>query len=164
MKNIIKIIGVALLMTAFTQSSKAQVKFNAGAELGFAMNSGMGLAYGLALGLENPMGDNLGITFQTGYDIISVDGPASAALIPFQAGLKYYLTDNTEGIYLHGQAGMSMFLVSFGGSSNSETKLSFAPGAGYILNENIDLGLRYQMVLSSGSSLKMIALRAAYSF
>ena len=65
MKNILKVVGVALCLVAFTQNSNAQIKISAGADLGYVTNEGYGLAYGLALGIEKPLGDNMGLTFQT---------------------------------------------------------------------------------------------------
>jgi hypothetical protein len=169
MKNILKVVGVVLCLVAFTQNSNAQIKFSAGADLGYATNEGYGLMYGLALGVEKPLGDNMGLTFQTGYDIMSLEGEgASASLIPLQAGFKYYFTDNEGGLYAHGQLGMSMFKykidTGFGTYESSGSYLSYGAGVGFLVNENIDLGLRYNMVSSEGESLNYMALRAAYNF
>ncbi len=170
MKKIIKIAAALLLVIAFAQNSKAQFSFNAGLDVGFVMEEGMGLMYGLALGGELPIGDNMGLTFETGYDMIMVEGDgASAALIPFQAGLKYYFTDNEGGMYLHGQTGVTMYKVTvdlggFGTASASTTNLSFGVGPGFLVNEHIDLGADYNMILADGGSLSFIAVRAAYKF
>jgi Outer membrane protein beta-barrel domain len=171
MKKILKVIGVALCLVAFTQNSNAQINVSAGLDLGFVLEEGQGLTYGLALGLEKPLGDNMGLTFQTGYDIISVEGDgASAALIPFQAGFKYYFMDNESGFYGHGQLGMTTYRVTvdlggFGTVSGSSTNLSYAVGAGYLVSEHIDLGVRYNIVSGSeGTGIGYVALRAAYVF
>ena len=168
MKNLMKIAAALLLITAFAQDSNAQFKFNAGVELGFAMEDGMGLMYGLAVGGEFAAGDNMGITVETGYDMIAVDGDgASASVIPMQAGLKYYFDSNEGGMYLHGQAGFTIttVTVSFFGAtaSASSTNLSLAPGVGYVINEKIDIGADYNLVLGDGS-FGYIAARAAYKF
>lgn len=169
MKNILKVVGVALCLVAFTQNSSAQIKISAGADVGYVTNEGYGLAYGLALGVEKPLGDNMGLTFQTGYDMLAVEGEgASASLIPLQAGFKYYFTDNEGGFYGHGQLGVTMHKVKvdtgFGTYEASGSYLSYAAGVGYLVGEHFDLGLRYNIVASEGSSLNYIALRAAYVF
>jgi hypothetical protein len=169
MKNLMKVAATLLLIVAFTQNSKAQFKFNAGIDFGYVMEDGMGLMYGLAIGGEIPVGDNMGVTIESGYDMLAIEGEgASASLIPFQGGFKYYFDDNEGGMYLHGQAGYTIYTLTFEffgiTSSASEGYLSFAPGAGYLVNEHIDLGIDYNMILASGGSLKYIALRAAYKF
>lgn len=169
MKKLFKFIGVIILLTAFSFNSNAQFKASAGLELGFALEDGMGLIYGPAVGAEYGISDNMGITFQTGYDIISVDAEgASASLIPLQPGFKYYLNDNESGAYLHAQLGMTMYRVSFEffgvSTSSSEMYLSYSAGGGYLVNENIDIGARFNIVSSDGGSLEYIAIRAAYNF
>jgi len=169
MKNLNKIIIAFVFVTAFTLSSKAQFKANVGVELGFALEDGMGLIYGPAVGAEYGLGDNMGITFQTGYDIISVEGDgASASLIPLQPGFKYYFSDNESGLYAHAQVGVTMYRFKvevFGTSaSTSKTYLSYSAGMGYLINENIDLGARFNIVSSDGGSLEYLAVRAAYNF
>lgn len=170
MKNILKVVGVALCLVAFTQNSSAQIKISAGADVGYVTNEGFGLMYGLALGVEKPMGDNMGLTFQTGYDILTTDveGGGTFSLLPLQAGFKYYFADNESGFYGHGQLGVSMYKYSYDygyvSGSESKTYLSYAVGAGYLVGEHFDLGLRYNIVASEGSSLNYIALRAAYVF
>jgi len=167
MKNILKVVGVALCLVAFTQNSNAQIKISAGADLGFVLNKGMGLSYGLALGGEYLVGDNIGITFHTGYDIVSTDAEgATFSLIPLQPGFKYYFTDNEGGLYGHAQIGMTMSRWSAGDYSASSTRLSYAVGLGFLVNEHIDLGLRYHIVSAeeNGEALGWVALRAAYVF
>lgn len=167
MKKILKVVGVALCLVAFTQNSSAQFKASVGADIGYVTNDGMGLSYGLALGGEYLIGDNMGITFHTGYDIVSTDFEGlTFSLIPLQPGFKYYFTDNESGLYGHAQIGLTMSRSSSDFGSSSSTNLSYAAGVGYLINEHIDLGLRYQIVSAEegGTSLKWIALRAAYNF
>ncbi|OFX59514.1 MAG: hypothetical protein A2046_11985 [Bacteroidetes bacterium GWA2_30_7] len=163
MKNLLKLAGALLLVTALSTNSKAQVKFSGGLDLGYVLNSGYGLSIGASVGGEYPIGDNMGATFIAGYDKVLVSG-ASVSLIPFQAGFKYYLTDNKSGLYGHGQLGLTMYSVSVMGYSASTTNFSYSIGGGYLLNEHIDLGARFQIVSASGGSLSWLAFRAAYNF
>ncbi|TXB65436.1 porin family protein [Vicingus serpentipes] len=176
MKKILKVVGVALCLVAFTQNSNAQVKFSAGIELAmpigdFAKTANLG--YGVSGSAEKAIGENMGVTGTLGYLIMpfnkdesGIDGNFS--MMPIQAGFKYYFTDNTGGAYAKADLGFhrTVMKIDFGGGSvtNSSTDLSYAIGGGYLINEKIDLGLRYQMVATDGSSSAYLGVRAAYQF
>lgn len=179
-------------MTALTQTSKAQFKFSTGLELGYALEDDLGLMYGASIGGEYLMGEKTSFTAQIGYMSVSVDKPAfidklSFSLLPIQAGYKYYFDSNESGLYVHGQIGVHLARSSveftnetFVGfdpltfeilteevkisESDSELELSYAIGGGYLINENFDLGLRYNIVSGSGANFKYLAMRAAYNF
>lgn len=190
MKKMVKMAGALLLVIAFAQNSNAQFKASAGLELGFALEDGYGLMYGASVGGEYLMGDNGGITAQVGYILNSVDisgfDSYSSAFLPMQLGYKYYFDSNESGIYLHGQIGIHMMMVSYEytyenydydastgqliiteekiSESNSESYLSYAVGGGFLVNEHIDLGLRFNIVSATGGSFNYIGARAAYVF
>ena len=106
----------------------------------------------------------------------------SGAIIPLQAHYKYFFDDIREGAYIGVMFGygISTFktedIAGMDGESTSNAGLGLAPVVGYVLNERIDLGLRYQIILTSDSndgtvssggsstSLPYIGLRAAYNF
>ncbi len=165
MKKILKVVGVVLCLIAFTQNSNAQVKFSAGLDVGKVMQEGYGLLYGVSVGAELPIGDNMGVCFNTGYDLVGneFDG-LTTSMIPLMGGFKYYFSDNTSGAYGKADFGMTQFRASGEGFSSSSTDLTFGAGAGYLVNENIDLGLRYNIINGEGESTGLIALRAAYNF
>jgi len=163
----IKLLGVVFCLVAFSQNSNAQFKFSMGPDVGFVLNEGSGLSAGLSFGGEVLIGDNMGATFQTAYSYVLNDFDGlSTAFIPYMAGFKYYFVDNENSPYVHGQLGMTMSMASGSGVSTSSTNLSYAIGGGYLLNEHIDLGLRFHMISASegGESVKWLALRAAYVF
>lgn len=176
MKKILKVIGVALCLVAFTQNTNAQVNFSGGVELAMPMGDmgkSFGFGYGVSFAAEKPIGDNMGITGTLGYLIfpwksdafgsgVTVSG--TSAFMPIQAGFKYYFTDNTSGGYAKADLGFHRNSGSFNGSSYSNTDLSYAIGGGYLINEKIDLGLRYQMIATDGSSSAYLGVRAAYQF
>lgn len=159
--------AVLFAAVAFSQENRFSVGLELGIPTGdFGEVAGFGV--GGSLGYEIPVGDKLGVIAQAGYVSFAgkeydlgffgtVKGP-SWGMIPVQAGAKFYFTDNQEGAYLFGMVGIHS--MSAGGASNTE--LSFAPGLGYIVGENIDLGLRYQIISGDGSSLSYLGLRAAY--
>ncbi len=163
MKNFIKLLGITVLIAINAQNASAQFKFSAGADIGMVTNEGSGLSYGLSVGGEYLVGENMGLTLQSGYSIVSNDySGISSSLMPYMAGFKYYFTNNEGGLYGHAQVGLASFKVG----SISSTNLSFAPGLGYLLNEHIDLGFRYQIVTANegADAINWIALRAAYQF
>lgn len=186
MKNLIKITGALLLVITFAQKSNAQFKVSAGLELGFALEDGYGLMYGLSVGGEYGLQDNMGITAQVGYIMNTLDlggfKDASSSFIPMQLGYKYYFDSNESGAYVHGQIGVHMYSLSYEYEtfdfdpvtfqlipktekvSNSDTYLSYAVGGGYLINEHIDLGARFNIISATGGSFNYIALRAAYNF
>lgn len=176
MKKLLQVVGVAICMFAFTNNSNAQVNFSGGVELAMPMGDFANtakLGYGVSFGAEKPVGDNMGITGTLGYIIMPFNKDKSGiegnfALMPIQAGFKYYFTDNTAGAYAKADLGFHRTTMKidygFGEVDASSTDLSYAVGAGYLVNEHIDLGLRYQMIAGDGSSSAYLGIRAAYVF
>lgn len=189
---------LAVAAIAMAGSMMAQEnRFSAGLELGLPMGDFgdvYGIGFGATLGFELPVGDNLGFMAQAGYISFSGKdlsvGPVTvkadaAGMIPVQVGLKYYFTDNQEGFYaglltgLHMQSVKTASVSSSGSvEEKSEMKSNFgvAPLVGYIVGENIDLSLRYQMIFAKGSEVtatgveektvtnSYLGLRVAYMF
>ncbi len=174
--------GVALAMAGSMMAQSNQLSF--GLDLGLPLGDFgevASLIVGPSVGFELPVGDNLGITAQLGYQIVSLkdDNPfiKSWTMLPIQAGLKYYFMDQQEGFYGHGQFGVHTTTVKteeinigglvFPSTSNSNTNLSWGIGAGYQL-EKLDIGLRYNSIMpdsdapDGASSSSYIGLRIAY--
>lgn len=165
-------------------------RLSLGAEIAVPMgdlSDATSIGFGATLGYEIPVGDNLGVIAQAGYMMfmgkdyeigpITVEGP-NWAMIPAQVGAKYYFSDNQEGAYVLGLVGIHHSSYTIPSSSTtilgvtvttpsqsySDTNFSFAPGLGYIVGENLDLALRYQIISGDGSSSSYLGLRAAYMF
>lgn len=149
----------------------------------------VGVGFGATLGYEIPMGDNIGlianagfISFagkdlevNTGLGTVTVEGKSSSA-IPIQVGGKYYFTDQQEGAYLGLLTGMHLF----SSDGNSDSNFGVAPLLGFMVTENIDVAVRYQMlfakqetVVVTGTSVtteeetvtnSYLGLRLAYNF
>lgn len=184
MKTILKVIGVTLCLIAFTQNSNAQFGASVGTELVIPFEDGFGVGFGIGVGGEYGLDDQSGITGQLGYTFLSTDGDnSSASMIPIQFGYKYYFDSKDKGFYGHGQLGFHMFKYSYEyetydqinmttgaityktvKESNTNTDFSLAFGGGYMINENIDLGLRYNMIFGDGHTFDYLAFRAAYNF
>ena len=99
------------------------------------------------------------------------------SMIPAQAGIKYYFDEVGSGVYAHGQIGIHSMSIKtedfdFGGitiegETESDSNMSFAIGGGVILNENIDLGLRFNVITSGEDDVdasNYIGVRAGYNF
>ena len=178
MKKLTKFIAALLLITAFTNNSDAQFKVSAGLELAMPLGDFSNLASfgaGISAGGEFALGDNMGLTGQVGYIYLApADGFASAYMMPFQAGFKYYFDSNEGGLYAHAQVGMhtlsvttqdyEFFGVTIPGITSSSTDLSYGVGAGYLINEKIDIGARYNIISGNGGSSNYIGIRTAYNF
>ncbi|HEX2617713.1 MAG TPA: outer membrane beta-barrel protein [Flavobacteriales bacterium] len=131
-------------------------RFSLGAELALPMGDfgdAVGTGFGVTLGYEIPVGDNLGVMAQAGWMTFSgkdidlgpfgtIEGPSFTA-IPIQVGAKYYFTDNQEGFYAGLLTGVHLFTPEEG---DGTTDFGVAPLLGYIIGENIDISLRYQML------------------
>lgn len=139
------------------------------------------------------MSRNIGLVAQAGYLSFSgktIDlGPAGSmktdatGMVPVQVGAKYYFVDNQDGFYLGLLTGVHMqtakvqevnpTTLETTEKTELHTNFSLAPMLGYVVNENIDIALRYQMIFGEGvdasgkkktQTLGYLGLRAAYMF
>ena len=173
MKKIYLLIAMSIAcITANAQSGR----FSAGLELGLPMGDNADF-YSLGIGVtaryEYPVADKISLIGTAGYqsftakeiEIPTLNGtekikPDPAAIIPIQVGAKYYFKEAWSGLYASAELGLHMFTFDGG----SESNLGFATGIGYCVGKNIDLGLRYQIIPTEGSSFDYIGIRAAYVF
>lgn len=112
----------------------------------------------------------------------------SYMLLPFTAHYKYFFDDVREGIYAGLHLGFGLGLVKYKevtvggvsiGGKDRDTQGFFivAPTVGYVINERIDVGLRFQIMPSldeaesdlEGNKIKrkpsnFVGLRLAYNF
>ncbi len=179
MKNV----WTALALMATTVGMAQESRLSGGLELAFPMGDygkAAGIGFGVSLGYEIPVNDNIGMVYHLGYinfsgkdvEIANAAGQitktkgSSQGVIPIQAGLKYYFTDNQEGAYAGLLLGMHMAFVkvpevdavTFAITEKTETQVNFslAPMLGYMVTENVDVSLRYQMIFSSTEEVDMV--------
>ena len=162
MKRIVSsLAAVALAGGMMAQESRV----SAGLEVALPMGDFgdfVGVGFGATLGYEIPVGDNLGLIAQAGYisftgkdydlGIIKIEGPSIGA-IPIQLGAKYYFSDNQEGAYLGVLTGLHL-LSSEG--SDGVTNFGIAPLLGFMVTENIDIGVRYQLLFDKQETVSII--------
>lgn len=178
-------IGAGLLIGSGLLAQSKQLSF--GADLIFPQGDfgkEFTMGVGPTVGFELPLGGKLGLTLQAGYDVLLLKDDIKevldgASIIPAQAGLKYYFSENQNGLYVHGQAGIHAFSEKFKANdqfgleeeTESRTNFSWGIGAGYHLGR-LDIGARYNMVMAGeeegdggeeeGESLSYIGLRIGY--
>lgn len=171
---------LAAFIVAFSFSSSAQ--FSAGLDFVQPSWEGASLGYGVSVGYEYGINDNLGATAQVGYLLMGVDDAffKNYSMIPVQVGAKYYLDTKSSGLYAHAQAGIHSISITTpeivipGGGiiddivipeeTYSDSNTSFAIGAGYIVNENIDASVRYNVLSYDEGSDSYIGVRIGYTF
>ncbi len=165
---------VLVAATSFGQDDKKKAGGNSlsvGAEVGLPMGTfgdfnklGIGGSAKAAFGIF----EGGAVTLSAGYmtfsgkdytvsvlgQTITVPG-AKANIIPVKAGLRYMLGG---GIYAEPQLGMS-FLSGGGGSA-----FTYAAGVGTMINNQIDIGVRYESFSKGGGTSSFIGARVAYSF
>ena len=171
----VKMILAAVAAMCTTLATAQENRFSAGLELGLPMGDfgkAAGIGFGASLGFEMPVSQNLGIVAQLGYLNFSgkdmtvagmkVEG-SSQGVIPIQVGAKYYVSDGQEGFYVGLLTGVHMamvkvpeitvdpvtFAVTTEEKTQTNTNFSLAPLVGFMVTENIDVSLRYQMIFAS---------------
>ncbi|MCC6384745.1 MAG: outer membrane beta-barrel protein [Bacteroidia bacterium] len=177
-------LAFGMVSGAFAQSGR----FSAGLELALPMGDfadAAGMGFGATLRYEYPLSDNLALTGDAGYLMFGKksysigfgDVESKSSMIPVQVGAKYYFGEVQNGFY----AGLLLGIHSISSkvttpeytfmnvtipstsTSESTTKLSYAPQVGYHL-ANIDIGARYQMIATEGSTSSYLGIRLAYVF
>lgn len=166
-------------------SSSVMGQISVAADFALPNWEGVSLGYGVSAGYELDLGDNLGATAQIGYLIMGIDGEfddfiKSYSMIPIQVGAKYYLDSKTSGLYGHVQLGVHSVSVTtpeiiipaipgfsdeivFPEETITDSQTSFAVGAGYIINESLDVALRYNVLTSEAGSDGYIGIRVGYT-
>lgn len=157
--------------------------FGAGATLGYDYAANDNLSIVLQAGYIKIFEKAPDVTLAVGESYST-----SIGLIPIQAGVKYYFADNTNGFYGLALAGVHIYKYTSDHTylqneynfnvtpytvkevektdnfDYSGTFVSYAVGAGYLINEKIDLSVRYNIISSTGGSSAYLGLRAAYNF
>jgi hypothetical protein len=164
--KVILIAAFALFMCSTVQAQSGRLSL--GAELGLPMGDfgdAASTGFGGSLRYEHPMGDNIGLGLTAGYMMFGGkdEGP-DWTMIPVQAFLKYYFMEQQSGFYGAAHIGIHSTTIDFGDLGDaSSTDMSYAPEVGYHL-ASIDVGLRYQMIATEGSTTSYLGLRLAYVF
>ncbi len=102
MKLTLSLAAMALAGSMAAQSPQISLAADLGLPIG-DFGDFASFIVGPSVGFELPVGDKLGVTAQIGYQFVSLknDNPfiKSYSMIPVQAGLKYYFTEQQLGFY-----------------------------------------------------------------
>lgn len=173
---------LALGLTVLVGSAMAQTnQLSVGADLAFPIGDfGKSYSFGIgpAAGLELPFGNHIGIIGQASYVFLFTQSDKSdfirrARMIPLQAGIKYYLSENQRGLYVKGLAGVHSYSMTtedigpISGRTYSSSTFSWAVGLGLQL-ERLDLGARFNSITPEAdapgnpNSSRYLGLRVGY--
>lgn len=157
---------VLVAATSFGQDDKKKASGNSlsvGAEVGLPMGAfgdfaslGLGGSAKAAFGIFEGGAVTLSAGYVTfsGKEIVAGFKAPSTNLIPVKVGLRYNLGGS---IYAEPQLGMT-FIGNGGGSA-----FTYAAGVGTMINNQIDIGVRYE-AFSKGGTSSFIGARVAYNF
>jgi hypothetical protein len=168
-----KFLSALVILCGIAISSMAQTtpggnKFNIGVDLGIPFgdaSSLFDLGAGASLKYELPIANSLAVTGSVGYTAFIVkneftgfEGQQSVySYIPIKAGLKYYIEN---GFFVEGQAGVTLFAGSGGGTS-----FAVAPNVGYSFDGGFEISGRYESwSKKDNGSINQAAVRVSYSF
>lgn len=160
----------ALLIFIQVLQAKAQQVQPVKNSLNVSLNPGSTLkdvqfVTGVDVQLQHHLSDNFALSLSAGYThffgkktdlsvaqyVAGYQGYDKANLLPFKAGVKYYLQPQ---LYLGAAAGIAVEL-------NGNSSAVWAAEAGYDLNAKFSLGIKYENY-TDFSPLNQLALRLAY--
>lgn len=175
-------LGLALACAGLFVGTTANAQDNvasAGVELALPMGDfadAANFGYGASVGYELGVSDNFSGLINAGFINYSTEVDGTTIFhIPAQVGGRYYFSEQREGAYGQAKVGIhyqSQGVDQEGVDDQTDVFLSAAPEIGYFVNENISLGVRYQLIFISedediGRESDMgsyLALRAAFNF
>ena len=168
---------VLLVVVVFAMSSFAQLSYDFGLELGMPMGDfedTAGIGIGGTVKAYYPINEKIDATGRIGYIYWTGDEMDLGILgewsysfyqVPIMAGINYKITPEFYGM---AELGLTMLgiTIDIAGTetSDSETDLAFTIGAGYIVNEKINVAAFYNSVMGDGASFDQIGIRLGYKF
>ncbi len=183
MHILMKNIWTALALMATTVGMAQNGRFSAGPEMAIPLGDYgkvAGIGIGLGLGYERPANDNFSIGYQLGYiniggkdiELTSPTGEvfnvrrSSQGAIPVQTALKYYITGQQKGAYAGLLAGVQLTLAkvvvldvataTVTEEPDTQVNFSLAPMVGFMVTENVDVALRYQVFFGSVDEMDLV--------
>lgn len=154
---------IIAVFTAITFASTAQnrgFRVGGGVSVDIPVSNLNGASIGVGIDLLGQYGisDNIAITGDAGYHVLFAkeDNVDALGIIPIRAGIRFF--PSATNLYLGGKVGVGIFT---GNGSGSSTAYSF--GAGYKMDEKLDIGLSYDGYSNNGS-IGLIAIRLGYFF
>lgn len=120
-------------------------------------------AYSVGVGLDllgqYGISSQLALTGDVGYTTIFAkdDNVDAFNVIPIRAGIRFFPSDK---FFLGGKAGVGIIT----GSGNSTSGFAYSVGAGFRMDDKLDIGLNYDAVSKNSVSFSYLGLRLGYFF
>jgi hypothetical protein len=171
MKKIIIGLLAALVFYASSYAQKGNNQIGFGADVGIPtgefstyFKTGFGGYVKALLGA----GKSGQVTFTTGYSSFKAVGdfPLTTGTVPILLGYRA----NFNGFFAEPQLGYSINNAKFAGFDDWAPETSqggsfmWGAGVGYVFNNKIEVGARYQSASSGGSTMALFGLRLGYNF
>lgn len=128
--------------------------------------NGMNAGIGVLLGLSYAKTPRTAITARVGaMEFDAADGSGSLSNVPVWGGVRYRLSNNPRGLYLHGEAGFNRLKATVVGlGSASETELGVGFGVGAQLGRLTLDGALHVLSLEEAGDSMMLGLAAGATF
>lgn len=161
-----KLLILCFLITFyFTSVAQESVQgFRIGGGLSVVAPIGTNLkAYSVGVGLDllgqYGVSSQFAITGDVGYTTIFAkdDNIDAFNIIPIRAGIRFFPSDK---FFLGGKAGIGIIT----GSGNSTSGFAYGVGAGFRMDDKLDIGLNYEAVSKNSVSFSYLGLRLGYFF
>lgn len=171
MRKVLLAFSIAAISFGSANAQTGKNQFGVGAELGIGTTSGSKLAYGGSLKYLHGVGEAGQVTLTAGYmisssteDFMGSEVKATNSTIPILVGYRH----NFTGLYVEPQVGYIMSNVKNKVDGEEVSKYDFngfgyAIGAGYAMEQGLDLGVRFQNVAKTGAN-GLIVFRIGYNF
>lgn len=154
---------VVLIMLSI--GSSAQVALNADVVIPTQSNSD--LFFGVSGTYLHPITDNISVGVNAGFRTQFQEN-ITYFQIPLMVDARYYVNGTNAGFYPEVLMGavISHYKVSIFGftSTSNHTHFALALGAGYKLDESIDVSARFEIIPTDGGNYNCIGLRIGYWF
>lgn len=171
MKKIIVGLLAAVLFYASSSAQKGNNQIGMGTDVGIPtgefstyFKTGFGAYVKALLGV----GKSGQVTFTSGYSSFKAVGdfPLKTGIVPLLLGYRA----NFNGFFIEPQFGYSINNAKFMGFDDVAPEKTaggtfmWAAGIGYVFNNKIEVGARYQSASNNGSTMALFGLRLGYNF
>ena len=173
MRKTCLIIATTLVFASTGLAQNKGISFGGGGDLSFPMGefgeyfkTGFGV-YGKTMFGAGKAGQ---VSFTSAYSSFKFrgkipGGSLSMNLIPLLVGYRHHF----NGVFIEPQFGYTIIGVKAiseeeGTMTDSGGFVTWAAGAGYVFNKQVELSIRYQAGSKNGSSVNVFGLRLGYNF
>lgn len=166
-KTIIVAAGILFTANTFAQKSIPSPSLSLGVEAGLPLgdfNKTRNVGVGGSLKFAFPVASDMDLTLSGGYMTFSgkkaiLGNYSTINMIPVKAGVRYRFP---SGFYLEPQLGYTN--VKAKGAEDGYGAFTYAANAGFLVNNKLDIGARYEAFSKNENTTAFAGLRLAYNF